>query len=132
MATSALRSTSPGGSTSASATPTLAVSAICWPATRNGSSATAPASRSAISATSWTLPVSSTRMANSSLPQRATVSCTGTTARSRLAAWASTRSPAPWPTESLTAVKRSRSRKMTPVRLAIAASRSTSLARSST
>src|SRR6478735_4329330 len=84
MATSALRSTSPGGSTSATATPTLAVSAICWPATRNGSPPTAPVSRSAISATSWELPAFSTRMANSSLPQRATVSCTGTTARSRL------------------------------------------------
>ena len=120
MATSALRSTSPDGlsaapgATSVRATPTLAVSAICWSATRNGSAATALTSRSAISVTSTAPTAFSIRTANSSPPQRATVSWTGTTARNRRAAWARTRSPAPWPTESLTAVKRSRSRKMTP------------------
>ena len=56
--------------------------------------------------------------ANSSPPHRATVSCGGTRPRSRRAACASTRSPAPWPTESLTAVKPSRSTKIAPVRSA--------------
>ena len=91
-----------------------------------------PGSRSAISESSAAPPAFSTRTANSSLPQRATVSWTGTMARIRRAAWASTRSPAPCPIESLTAVKRSRSRKMTPIRRALVASRSTSRARSST
>ena len=131
IATSALRSTSPGGEPSASATPTLAVSATSRLATWNGAELMVPAIRSAMSAMSWTPGAPSIRTANSSPPQRATVSCDAATARSRRAAWASTRSPAPWPTESLTAVKPSRSRKMTPASVPSPRRRSASRARSS-
>ena len=86
MATSALRSTSPGGEPSASATPTLAVIAMSRSATRNGAELIVPAIRSAMSAMSWTPGALSISTANSSPPQRATVSCDGTIARSRRAA----------------------------------------------
>ena len=92
----------------------LAVREISRLATWNGSALIAPASRSAMSTISGALAALSTSTANSSPPQRATVSCGGTAARSRRAAWASSRSPAPCPTESLTPVKPSRSMKIAP------------------
>src|SRR5260221_3274203 len=114
IATSALRSRWPGAPLSAKATPMLAVREISRSATWNGSGAMAPPSRSAMSTMSGALAALSTSTANSSPPQRATVSCEGTVARRRRAAWASSRSPAPCPTESLTPVKPSRSMKIAP------------------
>ena len=54
------------------------------------------------------------RTANTSPPQRATVPRGGTTARSRRATWARTRSPALGPAASFTLVNASRSTRMTP------------------
>ena len=79
----------------------------------------------------------STSTANSSPPQRRRCRGQARAARSRRPACASSRSPAPCPTESLIAVKPSRSRKMAPVWLAgrhrrpAAAGRTASFARSS-
>ena len=51
------------------------------------------------------LTVASVMTANSSPPQRATVSCGGTAARSLRPTCASSTSPAPWPTAAFTAAK---------------------------
>ena len=77
-------------------------------ADRNGSPITA--SRRA---SSWLPPracsTSACRMANSSPPSRATVSCSRNSARSRAATPCSSRSPTGWPSVSLTHLKWSRS-----------------------
>ena len=73
IATSALRITSPAVLSPASATPTLAVSAMLRPDTLNGSAEMHLASCSARSTTSLAPARACTRIANSSSPQRASV-----------------------------------------------------------
>ena len=69
--------------------------------------------RCAASAAAWLSSTSSSRTANSSPPKRAATSAPRTLSSSRRANSTSTSSPAAWPSESLTVLKSSRSRKIT-------------------
>ena len=114
---SALRQTPPAGPSPEMETPTEAVMLTSASPARKGDEATLRASRSAMSAISSALTAPSARTANSSPPQRATVSCGGTAARSLRPTCASSTSPAPWPTVAFTAAKWSRSSRMIPAML---------------
>ena len=118
MATSASRITSAGAaSCSASAMPIEAATTSSRPSRWNGSCSVCW-TRSAITVASRASQTSSSRIVNSSPPRRATVSPGRRADSSRRATAISSRSPTWWPSESLTSLKRSRSRNSTAAQVA--------------